>query len=341
MGERKVLNKYYPPDFDPSKIPKRKRPKNEQIKVRMMLPMSVRCTTCGEFLYAGKKFNARKETVIGEEYLGVKIFRFYLKCTRCSAELTIKTDPKNNDYTAEFGATRNFEPWREKDKALEEAKEQREKEEEGDAMKALENRTHDAKLEMDILDALDEIKTLNARHARVNIDEVLDWRQRTEALSEEARRAEEEDERLLQSVTFHHSSAFVRRIEDDDGEDGESIVGDGKQKGAEEDVVAKVNKSLAEAAIPSLFSSLSSSQSLQQPDQMTTHRTTTTTTTTKKKPAKPNKPLIVVRAAKTKKDKKQKTNSDNSQETPPKEEEKNRDGEAEDEDDGGLSLVDY
>lgn len=34
MGERKVLNKYYPPDFNPAEIPRKKGGRKEQIKAR-------------------------------------------------------------------------------------------------------------------------------------------------------------------------------------------------------------------------------------------------------------------------------------------------------------------
>eukprot|EP01112_Ceratiomyxa_fruticulosa_P022580 TRINITY_DN8315_c0_g1_i1.p1 TRINITY_DN8315_c0_g1~~TRINITY_DN8315_c0_g1_i1.p1 ORF type:complete len:341 (-),score=100.27 TRINITY_DN8315_c0_g1_i1:275-1297(-) len=182
MGERKVINKYYPPDFDPLNVPKGKRPVNGQMKIRMMLPMSVQCNTCGEYMYRGKKFNSRKEIVEGEEYLGIKIHRFYLKCTRCSAEFSIKTDPKNADYVAEFGASRNFEPWRENRKAIEEAEAQKEREELGDAMKALENRTVDNKLEIAILDALDEIRSMNARTAKITPDDLVTIRANLEKM---------------------------------------------------------------------------------------------------------------------------------------------------------------
>lgn len=58
------------------------------------------------------EFNSRQEDVVGETYLGIRILRFYFKCTHCSAELTIKTDPRNSDYLMESVATRTFEPWR-------------------------------------------------------------------------------------------------------------------------------------------------------------------------------------------------------------------------------------
>ena len=80
--------------------------------VRMMLPMSLKCNTCGHFMKIGTKFNMRKETVIGEDYLGVEIYRFYLRCLKCSALSTFKTDPKNSNYVVEEGVTRNYEPWR-------------------------------------------------------------------------------------------------------------------------------------------------------------------------------------------------------------------------------------
>lgn len=52
MSERKVLNKYFPPDFDPSKIKRRKRqgPKNSQITVTLKAPYTMRCTKCGEYI---------------------------------------------------------------------------------------------------------------------------------------------------------------------------------------------------------------------------------------------------------------------------------------------------
>ncbi|KAI1633679.1 CWC16 protein [Biscogniauxia mediterranea] len=175
MSERKVLTKYYPPDFDPSQIQRVRGPKKTGPKVqtvRLMVPFSLKCLKCGEFIYRGRKFNARKETPPDEKYLGIQIFRFYIKCTRCSAEITFKTDPKNNDYACESGAKRNTEPWR---VGREETDEERldrleREEEERNAMVELEAKTVDAKREMAVADALDEIRTRNARVERADRD---------------------------------------------------------------------------------------------------------------------------------------------------------------------------
>lgn len=73
MSEQKVQNKYYPLDFDPSKIPKLKLPKDQQYEAQLMVSF--------------------KETV--QVYLGLPIFRFCIKCMGCLAEITFQTDPDN------------------------------------------------------------------------------------------------------------------------------------------------------------------------------------------------------------------------------------------------------
>ncbi|KAF5324874.1 hypothetical protein D9611_004427 [Ephemerocybe angulata] len=204
MAERKVLNKYFPPDFDPSLIPRRKVAKNAQQVVRLMAPFSMRCNTCGEYIYKGKKFNARKETVEGEDYFGIKIFRFYIKCTLCSAEITFKTDPKNTDYAAEHGASRNFEPWRDEEAVQEEDRLAKLDEEENNPMKVLENRTLDSKREMEILDALQDIRARNARIERAGQGDALLARIETNDSEDEEdetkKKLDEEDEKLVQAV---------------------------------------------------------------------------------------------------------------------------------------------
>lgn len=216
MGERKVLNKYFPPDFDPAKLPKGKRPKDNTMKVRMMLPMSIRCQTCGQYMYKGTKFNTTKEDVAGETYLGIQIFRFYLRCRSCAAEITMKTDPENTDYTMEHGASRNYEPWRAKAKDVNTALAEREEEEKGNAMKQLENRTKDNRMEMDIMSALDEMQSLKARHERVDTDAALAALKRSAVEDEAAGQIDldEEDEIVLRRMLEQQSST-VRRIKDD------------------------------------------------------------------------------------------------------------------------------
>jgi hypothetical protein len=210
MGERKVINNYISPDFDPSLIPKIKRSKDRTIETRMMLPFSMQCNTCGEYLYRGKKFNSKMEICKGEDYMGIRRFRFYIKCAVCSAEISFKTDPKNTDYECESGASRNFEVWRDTEQAQDEVKQQREEEDEHDTMKALENRTLDSKIEMDVLDALDEIKAINQRHERVDTNAVLASLHRSSNKADSAvlpNGLTAEDEALVRSIKFKSSAA--------------------------------------------------------------------------------------------------------------------------------------
>ncbi|KAL8682686.1 MAG: hypothetical protein Q9186_001282 [Xanthomendoza sp. 1 TL-2023] len=239
MSERKVLTKYYPPDFDPSKITRTRAPRSDTPAgpkvqtVRLMAPFSMKCTSCGEYIYKGRKFNARKETT-EEKYYSISIFRFYIRCTRCSAEITFKTDPKGMDYTCERGAKRNFEVWRAggETPAGETDEERLDRLEvemgEKSAMEELEAKVLDAKQEMAIADALDEIRTRNARNERAGGKEVGDVVQ--EEIDGERRRVEREDEEMARRAFMTETGERVRRIGEGDGdgdEDGLGTVGGG------------------------------------------------------------------------------------------------------------------
>lgn len=256
MSERKVLSKYYPPDFDPSQLTKKKGPKQVGPKVqtvRLMAPFSMKCTSCGEYIYKGRKFNARKETPENEKYLGIQIFRFYIRCTRCSSEITFKTDPKNQDYTCERGAKRNTEPWRkveDEDETDEQRLDRLEKEdEERNAMEELEAKTIDAKRDMAVADALDEIRTRNARMERANHDVMLGDANLARPDDDVRRREEEEDEEAYKkAIAAAKAQQETWEVVEDDGPAaGDSVSssngnGNGvKRKAPEEETAASFN----------------------------------------------------------------------------------------------------
>lgn len=225
MSERKVLNKYYPPDFDPAKLPKLKLDKNRQYVVRLMAPFTMRCLTCGNYIYKGKKFNSRKEDAVGEKYLGIQIYRFYIRCPQCLSEICFKTDPENTDYAVETGAYRTFQAERIAELEEERLREEKEEEEANNPMLALENRTKESRREMDVLDALEEIRDWNARNAHVKFDDLME--KHLEAEQEEREKEEREDEALISDVFGHHRKVIRRLKDDSDDERWEEEEGNG------------------------------------------------------------------------------------------------------------------
>lgn len=109
MSERKAINKYYPPDWDPAQAPKKKKSTNPNVnKVRLMVPFSMKCLQCTEYIANRRKFNARKE-ITNEKYMGIKLIRFHIKCPRCNHNLVFQTDPKSAGFIPVSGVQRNYE----------------------------------------------------------------------------------------------------------------------------------------------------------------------------------------------------------------------------------------
>ncbi|KAF4701712.1 Coiled-coil domain-containing protein 94, partial [Perkinsus olseni] len=169
LGHPLVMNKYYPPDFDPSKLlPMRmvKKPRVEQrgpkcMNIRMMLPFSMCCSHCGEYLYIATKFNSRCQKLPEKSSLGLNVYRFYGKCKHCLGEFSFRTDPEHSDYVLETGGTRTYEGFKDADFAEAEVSHRKTGEENESETKAMENKIYDTAEEMRRLDELDELKAVN------------------------------------------------------------------------------------------------------------------------------------------------------------------------------------
>jgi len=181
-----------------------------------MAPFSMKCIACGEYIYKGRKFNARKETT-DEKYYAITIYRFYIRCTRCSAEITFKTDPKHMDYECEKGAKRNFEVWRERvlgEETDEERLDRLEREEsERDKMVELERKTDDARTEMAVADALDERRMVNARRERADVEGAAVVGVREVEGGGERERVEKEIEEEARRAFMSATGERVRRLD--------------------------------------------------------------------------------------------------------------------------------
>jgi len=230
MSERKVLNKYYPPDFDPSKIPRSKEKRNATFTIRLMAPCNMRCTTCGEYIYKGRKFNSRKEDVDDMNHLGLRIYRFYIKCTACLSEISFRTDPENTDYVLEAGATRNFEALAKAEKQAELEQKAYQEELKTNPMKLLEERTEASKNEMELMEALEDLQERSK--FKVKIDSVLDSmitdseKIRAKEAELEAQRQENEDDAYVKSIFGKDpsSSSTIKRLQDDEHDSSDEEI---------------------------------------------------------------------------------------------------------------------
>lgn len=124
MSERKSINKYYPPDYNPLEAEKEARRLSKKLKtankdlvtIRLMTPFSMKCLNCFEYISKGKKFNGKKE-LLKEKYLDkIKIYRMTIRCPKCSRQIVFRTDPGSADYIIESGGERNFIQQRKEEK---------------------------------------------------------------------------------------------------------------------------------------------------------------------------------------------------------------------------------
>ncbi|XP_043388637.1 coiled-coil domain-containing protein 130 isoform X2 [Chelonia mydas] len=198
MGERKGVNKYYPPDFDPAKhvslnkyrnshpLRERARKLSQGILIiRFEMPYNIWCDGCKNHIGMGVRYNAEKKKV--GNYYTTPIYRFRMKCHLCVNYIEMQTDPANCDYVIVSGAQRKEERWDMQDNEQILTTEHEEKKQlETDAMYRLEH------------GAMDQSKLQRAIPTLSNIQEAQSAWKDDFAINSMLRRKFREEKKILQ-----------------------------------------------------------------------------------------------------------------------------------------------
>ncbi|KAI8809572.1 CWC16 protein, partial [Cladochytrium replicatum] len=173
MAERRATNKYYPPEWDPSKgsintfvgqhpLRERARKLDQGILiVRFELPYNIWCDGCGKHIGMGVRFNAEKKKV--GMYYSTPILSFRMKCHLCSHWFEIQTDPKNAEYVVVDGAKRKEESWKPEDNGTIELQDDQGREKLADPFYRLEHAENDKKKVEDSKPIITELQMRNER----------------------------------------------------------------------------------------------------------------------------------------------------------------------------------
>eukprot|EP00127_Corallochytrium_limacisporum_P000353 Clim_evm48s11 gene=Clim_evmTU48s11 len=123
----------------------------------------MQCTVCNDFITKGRKFNAHKEVLKGQEYLGIKTYRFTLRCPSCAAELSFVTDPKNSDFQPEHNVKRLFDAQHENRIAAEKIEKEKAEQQKLDPLQGIEQKLTDSKKAFEEAEDLVVLRDMSTR----------------------------------------------------------------------------------------------------------------------------------------------------------------------------------
>ncbi|CAD7926173.1 unnamed protein product [Amoebophrya sp. A120] len=121
VGWTDTVGLHYSHDFDEQKIRalddkkkflqrKQKLYKTHKMMIRMIIPFSFSCETCGRMNNLGKKIQMRMEMICDDFTNGYQNYRFFGKCPHCLAHFVFRTDPEvAGGYRLELGGRRAYE----------------------------------------------------------------------------------------------------------------------------------------------------------------------------------------------------------------------------------------